>query len=139
MEPNLFWISRIVLECRCIKRSWVARLFGVSIYQRLLNNPGKFRLERQLYDGCANGYCGLMILIVSRIGEQVEKKHRRLIHEGFEFIVDTIKILEKYLSKHQNEKVRESLDFFYSIKKEQQIASRKTTYQKVPLIHVQLN
>lgn len=92
--------------------------FGASIYQRLLNNPGKFRLERQYYDGCAKGYCALMMLIVSNIGEQMEKMHGQLILKEFEFILEKpIEILEKYLSRHKDEKVTESLDFFYSVKK----------------------
>ena len=92
--------------------------FGASVYQRLLSNPKKLRLERQYYDGSVHGYCALMILIVSEIGKQMEKEQGYINRDEIGFIVDkAINVLEKYLSRHSNEKVKESLDFFYTIKR----------------------
>ena len=78
--------------------------FGASIYRRLLQNRRSFRLDRQLYEFCANGYGGLMLKIVGNIGKNMEAKLGRVEVNEVAFIIeDAITILREYLSVNQHD------------------------------------
>jgi len=76
--------------------------FGASIYRQLLVNRKKYRLSRQLYGYCANGYGGLMLLIISNIGKRAEKIPGNLIFNEVDFILDdSISLLTEYLDTNR--------------------------------------
>jgi hypothetical protein len=93
--------------------------FGASIYERLLINRKKFRLDRLLFRYCANGYAGLMTLIISKIGQNMERKFGYVLQSEINFILDKpITLLNEYLELNSNDnRVKENLDFLYEVKK----------------------
>ncbi|MCF7859123.1 MAG: hypothetical protein K9N07_07355 [Candidatus Cloacimonetes bacterium] len=91
--------------------------FGASIYERVLVNKDKYRLDRQMYSYCANGYCSLMMLNITRINKGLVRKHKYLFKSEMEFILrKPIHLLEKYLEINPNDtRVKDSVQFFYEI------------------------
>jgi tetratricopeptide (TPR) repeat protein len=78
--------------------------FGASIYKRLLLNRRQFRLDRQQYEFSANGYGGLMQLIVEKTYNTQRQKLGKINFDEIEFIInDTVALLLEYLTSNPND------------------------------------
>ena len=78
--------------------------FGASIYKRLLINRRQFRLDRQQYEFSANGYGGLMQLIVEKSYNTQRQRLGKVNFDEIEFVIkDTIALLNEYLTSNPND------------------------------------
>ena len=80
--------------------------FGASIFRRLILNREKSRLNPELYQSTARGYGALMLMIIARIGTEMESLIGRVEVEEVDFIIiDTISLLNKYLNTNRNDEI----------------------------------
>jgi len=82
--------------------------FGASIYRRMLRGHRRenrtFRLNRQMYSYCANGYGGLMLMIVARMGKDMESALGRVDVDEVAFIFeDAVGLLKEYSEKNEDD------------------------------------
>lgn len=106
--------------------------FGASIYKRLLLNRNLFRLDRLEYEFSANGYGGLMQLIIDKTFKTQRQTAGNLNFDEIEFVInDAVSILSEYLKYNQNdERVKKAVELLKNQKQKYEPQNDLQWYMK---------